>query len=571
MRIDLPSFRGKLPIMTPRNLPAINAQKATNAEFEGASLAPIRQPLLVNTFLADVLTIYRFNGAWLGWNAIVDVARAPVAADRLYYTGDGVPKVRDSGTVYDLALAAPTGAPDAANTSATDPDLEETVLFVYTHVTSLGEESAPSPASAPLQWSPGVVTTVDNFAAVPGGRAITHRRIYRSQTSAAGVTGFFFAAEIPVATTTVDIDIAASPLQEALETQDFDTPPTDLTGIVAMPNGMMAAFSGRDVLFCEPYKPHAWPAKYTLTVDWPVVGLTVFGSTLAILTTGSPYIAQGITPDTMAMEKMETGVACVSRRGIVDLGYAALYPSPEGLALISPQEAKLVTADMFSQDQWQDLTPDSIVAQRHKGRYLFCYTKNADLDLFGGAPDGWDTPPAEDDLFGGAPDGWGAEPLDLYGGDPPASFGDRQFASIDMSVNPPDVIDIDFALPLSMWRDETSHETFYLDADKRRVFQWANRNQPMTTLAWRSKVFSGVMPHSYGAAFVRTERPLVTGDTFSMLVFANGTQIGEITVPNTIKRLPAGRMAEEWEIEISSTVPVISAQLAGTPEEMAGA
>ena len=568
MRIDLTQFRGAMPIITSRSLPVQNAAESVNAEFEGASLAPIKLPLLVHTFPADVLTIYRHSATWLGWNAIVDVARAPVAADRLYYTGDGAPKVRNAGVVYGLAVPAPATKPTTVNIGVVDPDFEETILFVYTYVTSLGEESAPSPPSDALAWSPGLVTTVDAFEAVPAGRAITHRRIYRSQTTAAGVTGFFFAAEIAIAVTTFDVDVAAAPLQEPLETQDFDTPPAGLAGIVAMPNGMMAAFSGNDLYFSEPYKPHAWPEKYVLTVDWPIVGLAVFGSSLAILTTGSPYIAQGITPDSMAMEKMETGVPCVSRRGIVDLGYAAVYPSPEGLALISPSEAKLVSTGVYSLDQWQDLTPASIVAQRFKGRYLFCYSKNANLDLFGGGPDGWDTPPAVDDLYGGEPDGWAANPIDLFGGEPDAFFGERKFASFDLGVQMPDVTDITFALPLSMWRDETSHVTYFLASDMRSVYAWADSRQPNSTATWRSKVFSGIMPHSYGVAFIRTERPLITGDIFLMRVFANGAQIGEVTRANSIERLPAQRMGEEWEIEIVSSVPVISAQIAGSPDEL---
>lgn len=567
-RIDISNFRGRMPRVHPRNLPDYAATAALNAEFETTMVSPIQGVKPVTVFGADTVTAYLFGTTWIGWAAIVDVARAPVAENRIYYTGDGAPKVRDGVTIYDLALLAPTGAPTTVNLSAPSGTVES-ILFCYTHVTSLGEESPPSPLSAPLNWSAGVVTRINGFAAVPSGRGITHRRIYRSQTSAAGVTGLFFAAEITVATTSYDFDIAATPLQELLPSSDYDPPPAGLLGLTTLPNGMMAAFEGNNLYFCEPYQPHAWPEKYVLTTDYPIVGLSSFGSTLAILTSGLPYIAQGTTPDSMQMEKMETGLPCLSRRGIVDIGYAALYPSVEGLVMVSATEARVVTQPIFTRDQWLDLAPDSIIADRHKGQYVFLHNINADTVYDGGPAGGW---PALDriDLEGDSATltGGGMDHVVLNGGVADSSFGERRIGILDFEGERADFSTSDVALPVAMFRDEASSLLYMIDADQRTILEWQARDSARTVYTWRSKKFTSRTPVSFGAIFVRTEIAVVTDDVFEIRVFADDRQIAIITKANRAARLPAGRLAEEWQVEIYSNVSVVSVHMAGTIDEL---
>jgi hypothetical protein len=305
-----------------------------------------------------------------------------------------------------------------------------------------------------------------------------------------------------------------------------------------------------------------------LTVDWTVVGLASFGDNLAILTEGSPYIAQGLTPDTMAMAKMETGVPCMSRRGIVDLGYAAVYPSPEGLAMISPTETRLVTAGIYTANQWRNLKPETFIAGRDKGRYLFSYTAGDADEILGGDAAGWDTPPAVDTIIGGTASGWTGPRSVLSGGDAFSTFGSRQFASIDVTVEPADVTMMTVATPQSLWRDETDNVIYFLAEDLRSVYRWDDPDQENARLRWRSKLFSGVSPLSFGAIFIRTLTPNLTEAFFEVRVFANGDEVATVTKANQIARLPAKFMAEEWQVELATDVAVVSVQMAGTVDEL---
>lgn len=571
MRLDIRGFRGETPIVSPRNLPKNSASYSLNTYFDETIVSPLRNPDIVHVFGSDVVTIYYTGTEWLGFDSVVDVAPGPVAGDRIYYTGSGAPKMRVDGTVYDLALPAPVSAATTTNLSATDATQIETILYTYTFVTVFGEESPPAPLSAPLSWSPGVNVEIDDFAAAPSGRGITARRIYRSETSASGVTGLYFVAEIPLIDTTYTHDMVATPLAEAIPSSDYDPPPDTLLGLTAMPNGMMAAFSGKELYFCEPYRPHAWPQKYTLLVDSEIVGLASFGSNLAVLTVGTPYTAQGASPEAMQMVRMESGLPCVSRRGIVDLGYAAIYPSTEGLVLIGGTETPKLTATIFSTDQWGDLAPESIIADRYQGRYVFVFNESAFTTYDGGEVGDFAALPWDE--FGGSTvdlDGTPSEYPVFDLGSPQSSFGAQGFGMIDFEGRggAPDFSRADIATPVAMFRSERTGDVFMLDADQRTVLRWNARNKTNSTFRWRSKVFSSFVPLSYGAIFVRTLRQPTTDDLFTVSILADGRPYGSTTKANTAARLPGNRLALEWQIEIVSSIGVVSVEMAQTLDEL---
>jgi hypothetical protein len=99
--------------------------------------------------------------------------------------------------------------------------------------------------------------TVGGFSAVLAGYTITHRRIYRATS---GV--FLFVAEIAVATSSYSDSIVAEDLGEELPSLTWLPPPDTLKGLINLPGGVMAGFTGRDVYFCDPYHPQAWPVQY---------------------------------------------------------------------------------------------------------------------------------------------------------------------------------------------------------------------------------------------------------------------------------------------------------------------
>src|SRR4029077_14831314 len=125
----------------------------------------------------------------------------------------------------------------------------------------------------------------------------------RTVTSSQGVASYYFVAEVPIATLTYDDVLPNSliALNDQLPSIDWGPPPVDLKGMVKMANGMIAGFRDNEVWFCEPYRPHAWPAPYVLGVESQIVGLVVQQQSLVIMTVGWTSIATGISPDAMAL------------------------------------------------------------------------------------------------------------------------------------------------------------------------------------------------------------------------------------------------------------------------------
>ncbi len=313
------AFSGERPLVLSRHLPETGASVARNVRLNDGGLTPIRKSASAGTVeSAAHQTIYRHLGAWLSWPGTVNAAPGPVAQDRLYFTGDGAPKVLIDGTVYELMVPRAAAGLAAVSSGGGSGDTQSRT-YAYTFVTSFGEESAPSAASPVIDWKPGETVTVSGFAEPPADREITKQRIYRSQTGQAG-TYLYFITERDASDADFIDDIAVDAFQEVLPSASWTEPPDALAGLVSMPNGMMAAFSGRSVYFCEPWRPHAWPEKYIQLVDAEVVGLAALGSILVVMTKGHSYVMTGSHPDSMQSNKLEHNYPCINARSIVDLG-----------------------------------------------------------------------------------------------------------------------------------------------------------------------------------------------------------------------------------------------------------
>lgn len=373
-KLRFAQFSGEIPRLLSRLLPDTGAQHAENVRLDDGGLTPMRKSRLEHTFETDGLkTIYKWGATWLGWTSVVHAVPGPVATDRLYYTGDGAPKMRVGTTVYDLKVPYPTVALTAAVAGTGSGDVI-TRLYVYTWVTQYGEESEPCPVTADVLWQSGQTITLSGFAATPAGRGITKQRIYRSQSSSQSGTDLFLIEERDASTADYVDTHSPEDFGEVLPSRDWNQPPDDLKGLISLPNGMMAAFSGKQLCFCEPYRPHAWPEKYRLTAAFPIVGLGAYGTTVVAGTEGYPYVASGASPEAMIEEKIEVNLPCINGRGLVDLGYSVAYPSNDGLVVVSNGGATVATDALFTRQDWLQITPSTIVSGQFAGRYFASYS-----------------------------------------------------------------------------------------------------------------------------------------------------------------------------------------------------
>lgn len=527
--ISTRAFNGISPKTPPRYLADQQAQIADNCDVFRGSLRPMKGlGDTVATVVGSAQTIYKFGqdndnpaAGWLSWGSDVDVCRSQIAGDSeewTFYTGDGYPKaIRAGYTNSPIPLGLP--APSAnlslalgADPTETDTLTQETRVYTYTYVNKVGArsvESSPAPASNSIDVWPGQNVTLSGVVTPPSGYSATHVRYYRSVS---GV--FLFVAEVTLASAIggyVDV-VDPEDLGEEIPTLEWLNPPDDLAGLINMPNGVMAGFVGRDVYFCEPYVPHAWPDAYRQTIDFPVVGFGRMDTTLAVLTKGTPYFIQGSHPDSMVVVKSDMEQACMSKRSIVSFNNMVIFASPDGLVSLSPGGSRIITQDIYTQAQWQSLIdPSSVVGFHSDLKYIGFYDNGTTTGSF---------------VF---------------------DFATNQFA----------INDVYSSVGYHNLRDDT----LYLMTSG-AIKPWQGGAD--LTYQWKSKVYS--LPRIMGMSCAQVE-----AETYpvTLKVYADGSLIHTQTVANRFPfRLPpvSGR---DWEFEVTGTAEVFLIALGQSMEELA--
>lgn len=569
-------FSGEVPKLLGRLLPDSGAQQAENVRLDDGGLTPIRKAKEVHVFegLTDILSVYKYGDTWLAWQSVVNAVPGPVAEDRLYYTGDGVPKMRVGDDVYDLAVPYPETALTASMSGSGSGDIT-TRLYVYTWVTEFGEESEPCPVSNEIDWQAGKTVTLSGFSSWPAGRGIAKQRIYRSQSSSQSGTDLFFIAERVASIANFTDIYAPDQFGEVCPSRDWNPPPDDLQGLIAMPNGMMVGFRGKELCFCEPFRPHAWPEKYRLTASYEIVGLGAYGTTVVAGTKGYPYVASGNSPESMIEQKIEVNLPCINGRGVVDLGFSVAYPSNDGLVVVSGESATVATANLFTRPQWQRLSPATLVSAQFTGRYFTSYWY---LDTDGVTVN-------------------------------------QGTIAIDLTGQQPFVLRYPFKAE-AYYFDLPSGQLYYVLGNT--LYEFDALGQQSEIMTWKSKRVVLPEPTSMGAILVESgvnESPeekqarldaiaaveaynvtLLNSDsmgseidgaafdTFSMngdptrpmppkpfvsvKVYGDGTLVKTVSKLDEVQRIPGNRRARIWEIQVNGTAQVEQVKLAGTVREL---
>jgi len=544
--ISLTKFSGVAPKMSPNKLPPELAQTADNVRLLAGTLDAWTAPLTVLSGLtaAPTSTIYRFGQDlvsdtqyWFHWTVDVSIVKGAIANDqteRTYFvhptlgprlTYNTLALTGGSGDYpwasYPLGVPAPVSAPIAAvgtegNTSTT----AEARVYVYTFVTSLGEEGPPSPPSNSLTIYPdgGVAALSGLAASAPSGYSgyITAKRIYRTLTGSLS-TEFQFVDEIPIAQSTYSDSIRGEDLDEVIPSVQWFPPPSTAIDIVQMANGITVVLDKYDIYPSEAYIPSAYPPGYSLAVDYPVVGGAAVGTTAFILTTGVPYLLTGSDPSAMSLVKLETPQSCVSKRSIAAMDGGVLYASPDGLIYLTGSgQITNVTAPFFSRKEWQALVPSSIHGYYHEGRYHGFYNNGATQRGF---------------IFDPAQGSAAFTFTDLYA---TAGFTDLVQDSLYLKVGTD-------------------------------IVKWGADNDKQA-YTWRSAIFEMASPENKACAQVIAKSYPAT-----FKLYADGALKHTQTVANADPFwLPSGYRARYYEFELSGTAEILSVHVADSMKELGG-
>lgn len=558
---------------------------------------------------ATVLTVATADGSLPGFVAVNPVIVGPgtgyAVNDLIYIPGTVIPgrivnefsvlKVDAAGGLlmvrqqdYDLKgyLAAPGNPSGTLNVVGPGPDMrgvgvlgvlsveylpigvpKEERVYLYTFVDEYGLESSPSAPSAVTAGATDGKWTLTGYPtavpAMPAGKvypAVVAVRIYRTVVGTTSGATFYRIYEylLPVPNTDPghfddvwpDVTVAQN---VTLQSTAWLPPPAGLDGLTAMPGGMLVGFTGNTLHFCEPNRPHAWPAGYDISVRYPIVGLALWQSTLMVLTSGYPSSGSGNMPSNFTLSQVQVAEPCIARGSIVTDLLGVYYASQNGLVMLSYYGMQNQTLSTFSKNIWlRDFNARSIVACRHRAQYL-ALTRPGDTS--------------------GRPGGAG----------PPLGF------LIDYTEARMGVVRLsNLATATSVWNDVTTGDA-YLCANQ-KVYRWDSPAMPSMVWRWRSKKFAQIAPTNIGAcqvtlsedAVVQTPTPYPFGDTDPALLLPDGVmaifrlfiddgvKVFERALfrPREIFRMPSGFKTFDFQFEIVGRTPVFKVELASTMKEL---
>lgn len=553
----LTAFSGLNEKIAPRLLPEDVAQNAENVFLDRGRIEGLPQDVNDSSEPSShpashidgtTKTIFKAtDNEWFTFSDDVDVIKSPIKEDafsRFYFTGvsgsSGFPRMVDASngisgsgpypvTSYRLGLPTPpafTSAPSVNNATAADGAATSSRAYVYTEITTFGEEGPPSVVTAAdiVDASDGATVTLALPAATSGVYSIAKRRIYRADLN--GIFRFVKDVSGTSAGNTTEA-VKDSSLGEEIESADNLAPPDDVTanhpdgpmlGITTMPNGITAGFSGNTLLFSEAFLPHSYPLANQLTTKEDIVGIVSIASGLLVTTKGKPLIAGGTDPSAMSLVEIDANLPNSNKRSLVDMGEYALYASPDGLVIASNSGVSLVTQQIFTRDQWQDYYPENIEAYEYEGKYL------------GFTWDGSNSSTKKGFIFDPRGQKNAFVNLDFYA---TAGFNDRE-----------------------------NDELYLVIGGTLKKFA---RSSSARTYTWKSKEFYSNLPISPGVAKVSAE----SYNSLTFKLYADGSLKHTQTVTsNNLFRLPGGYKAKAFHIILEGTDPINEVCVYESPREI---
>lgn len=296
-----------------------------------------------------------------------------------------------------------------------------------------------------------------------------------------------------------------SALAEPLSTLDYYPPEPGLTGLVALPNGILAAFRENEVHFSEPYLPYAWKAANIQTTGHNVVGVCPMEGGLCVTTVEHPYIISGLNPDAMAQIKVSAVQAGVSKGSICNIGPVVAYASNDGIVTGRGTDFNLDWSfRFFTRDEWRKRFKDKLAMMRfnaHDGHLVVWFTDGTPGFL--------------------------------------------------MRYDETDVSFTRLSFPIYAAVVYPIGDALYISTNGNYVTEFKGNPTANKLFSWWSKDWIAPKPGNYGCI------QLVGKGTVKYTVYADGEQKDSETVVLTdtgmsVSRLPAGFLARRWSVKFDA-------------------
>jgi len=220
------------------------------------------------------------------------------------------------------------------------------------------DRSGPGPVSAEIDA--GLGSTIRVTKPTITEAYVTEWEIYRLSNATAE---YLFVVSLPVGTTTYDDVLADADLGAALDTEytsdqgNTITWAKPLTGIDGLSTdiyaGMVFAWNGSALYWCEPGYPDAWPEFYTVNFPSSIMAVVPFAGSVVVLCASGPMRLDGTHPELLQQSKVIgkepaiSGTAYETTRGVA-------YLSDSGIVMFDLANTTVITDPWFTEEWFED-------------------------------------------------------------------------------------------------------------------------------------------------------------------------------------------------------------------------
>ncbi len=240
-------------------------------------------------------------------------------------------------------------------------ETRETVVYVAVAVNLFGEESAPGPPVMVEKTAGQQVRLSITHSGDPDQvplRGMLFYRTYASRQSA----DYYLLTPMPVAEsggvftlvdTTTTINNTA-----VLQSAEWDPPPDGAGNLTYAGNGSFCVSSGKDLVFSEPYKPHAWP--YRMSFPHGIVGVIEVERGVLVTTQAQTWIVNGAHPTQMSQQLLPAEQSGWSDTSLARVAGAAVFASNDGLVSVFGGQPSLAESQqLFTREDWRKKYADT--------------------------------------------------------------------------------------------------------------------------------------------------------------------------------------------------------------------
>lgn len=528
MQLRLTKFSGLAPKQTDLNLESSFAVIAENVNLERGTIQAWNEPSRISSttgeslYVEDCCVITGSCDARFAKTGVDcdNILAATGISDGPVFTTTCPPNWEPLG--FPCNMSAPiVSAPPAKDGLPEGNFSLELRSYYYTVSNRMGWESQPSIPSNWVRTNTLAEVGVTGFD-IPNNATEIH--IYRAQSpldfdGALEIDDsaiFLHVGTIPVSQTVFrdNIKVAGS----ACLTEQFDAPPNDLRELCSWREGRLAGLTGNHFIMTERSAPHAWNRKFLVGFYDKPIALQCTERTAYVLTDGRPVslelrgdCAEGESP--IVVHEIPTSLPIVSRRSAATHMGAVVYAARHGLVAIYQNRAVVLTASFYTEEQWAQLLPHTMVGAVCDGVY-YGATKNTMIRF--------DLP---DEIF--------AEP------------GTTALTTLTLR-------------PYAMYTAENGRLYMALSGG---TYEW-NTGEEKMTYRWRGKM------HDTKGKVRMSAFNLRTSGNVRVTHYVDTSMIQETEAGNKHVRLPVGFAGEDWQVQFEGKSEIKEYTLATSIREL---